>query len=344
MFLLIWLAGLALILYFGMNNIPATDKAFGGTLNLANWDGGHYLGIAKFNYQYDYQRAFFPLYPLLIKTVNFVTGNYLTAAVAISLVSFFLAIQLLFRLVSLDFDKTVAEKAVWFLIIFPTSFYFLTAYSEGLFLLLAVAAFFFSRQGNLKMATLMAMLASATKLIGLAVALGLLVEVAAAGGFNRRNWFVLLAPAGFVAYCWYLFNTTGDPFYFLTAESHWQRVLALPGVGFWETLTSLARPGFIAANFNAFLDLLFAVFGLGIIIRSFRFLPVSLSVYGLVSILFPLLTPSLSSMPRFLLPIFPIFITLALFKNKYVGFLYQFVSVLLLAVFAVLFINGYWVS
>lgn len=330
----IWLLCLLTVTYLGFVSFPHSQKFSGNFFeSLANWDGGHYLGIAEHGYREKFQYAFFPLYPLLIRFVNNVTQNYLATALIISIVSSFLALNLLYRLVSQYFDKKIAHKTILCLIFFPTSFYFLTAYSEGLFFLLVVVTFLFKSKGKFFWATVAASLASATRLAGLALVLALLIDVQTTTGINRKNWYVLLSPLGFVIYCWYLFNQTSDPFYFITAQTHWLRSLSVPGVGFWEAIKGVA-----------FLELVFAIFGLGMVLRAFRFLPLSFAVYGFLSILLPLLTPSLSSIPRFLLPIFPIFILLALIKNQYAAFAYQLISIMLLSVFAILFANGYWVS
>lgn len=341
---IIWCVSLSFISYFGFLSFPHSLR-FDGNLfeSLANWDGGHFLGIAEFGYREDFQYAFFPLYPLLIRALNQITQNYLIAALLISVGSSFLAINLLYKLVLKDFGRIIAEKAIWALFIFPTSFYFLTAYSEGLFLLSVVATFYFARR-NLFLATLFAAAASATRLVGLALVFGLIVEVWSTSGINKKTWYVLFAPAGFVAYCFFLYIQTADPFYFVTAQAHWLRSLSIPGVGFWEAIKGITGGSLLRQNFNALLDLAFTIFGAGMILRAFRFLPISYSIYGLVSIALPLLTPSLSSMPRFLLPIFPIFILLALIKNQYAIFAYQLISIMLLSAFVTLFVNGYWVS
>lgn len=341
----IWLVSILLIAFFGFLTIPHSAK-FGNDFfkSFSNWDGGHFLGIAENGYTEKFQYAFFPLYPLLIKLINQITQNYLLAAMLISTASAFLGMNLLYKLVTLDFDKKIAEKVILALIFFPTSFYFLTAYSEGLFFLLAVATFYFLRQKKLFLATVLASLASCTRVSGLALVLALLFEVQTTVGINRKNWYILLAPLGFLIYCFYLYKQTGDPFYFTVAELHWQRSITIPALSFWETIKSLSQPGFINNNFNAFLDLIFAIFGLGMVIRTFRFLPPSFSIYSLASLLLPLFTPTLSSIPRFLLPVFPIFILIGLVKNRFVSLIYQMLSLMLLALFTVFFINGFWVS
>lgn len=333
----IWSISLLLIFYLGAQGNEFLNR-------LAFWDGGHFLQIAQSGYKENFQYTFFPLYPLAIRFVNQVIQNYTLSAVLISFASFFLAANLLYQLVSMDFSKKLAEKSILWLLFFPTSFFFLTAYSEGLFFLFVVSSFLFLRKGNLFLATLFAALASATRLAGMAVVLALLVDVYLRDGFNKKNWYVFLSLGGIIVYCFFLFKTTGDAFYFISAENHWLRSLALPGVGFWESLKSIVSWSYVENRFNLILELLFAIFGLGMAIRSFRFLPKSYSIYALASVAIPLFTSSLISMPRFLLPIFPILILMALIENKYVIFAMQMIFILLLAGFSIMFINGYWVS
>lgn len=341
----IWVIVVLAIFFFGFSTFAHSGRFSSDFFeNLTNWDGGHFVGIAKYGYTQNFQYAFFPLYPILIRGVNQLIQNYTLSSVLISVLSSLLAINVLYRLVSADFNKKIAQAAVLWLLFFPTSFYFLTAYSEGLFFLFVISTFLFLRKGNLFLATVFAALSSATRLTGLAVVLALMVEVLQTRGVGRKNWYVFLSPLGFLLYCFYLFQQAGDPFYFLQAELHWQRDLTVPTVSFWETLKNLSQAGFVSEHFNSFLDLIFAVFGVGLAVRAFRFLPTSYSIYSIVSVLIPLFTPTLSSMPRFLLPVFPIFILLALTKSKFLIFGYQLISIAILSAFAILFITGYWVS
>lgn len=342
---IVWLVCLLIISYLGFSTLPHSEKLsndFPGSFS--NWDGGHFLAIAQKGYQENFQYAFFPFYPLVVKSLAQFTNSFLLSGVLISLLSFYFGIQFLYKLICKDFDKKIAQKAITALVFFPTSFYFLTAYSEGLFFLLVVLTFYFLRSNKLFLATIFASLASSTRLVGLAVVLALILEVQLTIGINKKNWFVLLAPLGFLIYAYVLYHQTGDPFYFLTAEKHWQRQLAVPIFGFWDTIKNITTGGFLASHVNPVLDLIFAIFGLGLAIRSFRFLPISYSVYAFVSIALPLFTPTLSSVPRFLLPIFPIFILLGLIKNNFFNQFYQVLSLMLLTIFTVLFINGFWVA
>lgn len=345
-FFCIWAAVLFFLFFISFHVLPKSGLFPNQDFlhSLANWDGGHYLGIADGGYDESFQYAFFPLYPLLINVTNYFTKDFLVAALIVSFASSLLAINFLYQLVKLDFNKNIAQEAVLALLFFPASFYFLTVYNEGLFLFLVVATFLYLRKGNLILATIFAALASATRVTGLAVILGLWAQVFLTSDLNRKSWVVLLAPLGFLAYSFFLFQNTGDPFYFVRAENYWQRSLTIPGLGFFTALRSLSLETPSPINVNILLDLLFAVFAVGMAFRVTRYLPIGYSVFSLAAILIPLFTPTLLSMPRFTLVVFPIFITIALIKNPYFKFVYKLLGLLLLAFFSTLFINGYWVS
>lgn len=341
---IVWAAAVFTIFIFGFSIFPHLDF-FGNDFlkSLANWDGGHYLGIAD-GYDNDFQYAFFPLYPLLINLLGKVTGTFFSAGILISVLSSFLAVNLLYQLVFMEFGKEHAKKAVFSLLLFPMSFYLLTVYTEGLFLFLTLATFFFARKNKIFIATITAALASGTRLAGLAVVLGLFTYVNLKLGINRKTWFVIFAPLGFVLYSFYLYQHTGDPFYFITAENHWQREIVIPGLSLIESFKKLTIPGFIAQNFNIFLDFVFAIFGIGMIGKAFRKLSIDYALFAFVSFILPLFSPTLLAMPRYMLTIFPIFLVLAFYKNKYLIFAYQIFSTLLLSGYAILFITGHKVS
>lgn len=332
------------IFYFGFSTLPHSGLFPNDFYkSLANWDGGHFLGIAD-GYDKAFQYAFFPVYPLLINLVSKLTGSFLTAGIFISVVSSLLAVNLLYQLVSIEHNRQIAKKAVLALFFFPMSFYFLTVYTEGLFFLLTVATFFFLRKRQLLLATTTAAVASGTRLAGLGVVLGLVSYVYLTEGISRKNWFIILAPLGFILYSFYLYQHTGDPFYFIQAEKYWHRQIVVPGSVIFTSLQQLSIPGFIAQNFQSFLDFIFAILGISLVGKVWKKLSFDYAIFSLVSLSLPLFSPTLLAMPRYLLTIFPIFMIMAFYKNQYLIFAYQIFSLLLLTGFAILFINGYWVS
>lgn len=355
---LIWIFSLFIIIFVGFYNFPRYYVSKGFLESFANWDGGHYLGIAEFGYSEKFQYAFFPLYPLLIKFFENILGSYLLSGIFINIVCAVLGIYIFYLLVSLEFNKKIGMKAVLGLLVFPTSFYLLVVYSESLFFLLTILSFFFLKQSEKKqnegfnqkllLATIFSALACATRVVGVAVAVAIIFYVIKYRKFhfkkfNLKNVYVLLSFLGLLIYGGYLLKVTGDPFYFVTAQLHWERFLTSPIEAFRYSLLKLSLPYSIFDRVNILLNLVFTVFGLGIILRSFRFLKIHYCIYSLVAILLPLLTPTLNSIPRYLLIIFPIFMLIAIQKTK-VFIAYCIVSSIFLIYFVILFMNGYWVS
>lgn len=340
----VWALAVFAIFYFGFLSIPHSGKFSGDFIHsLANWDGGHFLGIAD-GYDEKFQYAFFPLYPLLINLISKLTGSFLPAGILISIVFSFLAVNLLYQLIRLEFGKQNGERGVLALLFFPMSFYLLTVYSEGLFLFLSIAAFFFVRKKHLFFATVAAALAGATRFAGLAVILSLFVNLYVTRQLNWKNWFVFLAPLGFVSYSVYLYIHTGDPLYFIQAENYWHRSLTIPGSAVVHSFKELIFSGLFIKDFSGFLDLIFTILGIGLVWKVWKSLGIDYAIFSGVSLALPLFSPTLLAIPRYLLTIFPIFIVMSLYKNKYVVVGYQIFSLMLLAAYAILFIGGYLVT
>ena len=121
-----------------------------GLLN--HWDVGQYLNIATQGYgrtgDARLRLAFYPFYPCLIRLLTPIFRSPHLAALAVTTIASMALAVALFRLVKIDFDEAIARQAVWFLLIFPTSFFLHLAYTESLFLLLVVAAFIACRRGD----------------------------------------------------------------------------------------------------------------------------------------------------------------------------------------------------
>ena len=153
-------------------------------LNLpVRWDAGWYLQIATEGYRYTPNQpatqqnvVFFPAYPMLVRVVGRLMGGRLTgdvaAGVVVSVACFFGALVYLFLLARRFVDDDASESAVWLLAAYPFAIFYSAIYSESLFLLGAVAAFYhFSREE-----------------VGRAALWGVLV------GLTRPNGFLLAAP------------------------------------------------------------------------------------------------------------------------------------------------------
>ncbi len=92
--------------------------------------------------------VFYPLFPWTIRLVAVVLNDYLVSAFLISTMASIAAGILLYRLVQLDFSQATASLAVWFLFIFPTSYFLHIGYTESLFLMLTLGCVLAARTGR----------------------------------------------------------------------------------------------------------------------------------------------------------------------------------------------------
>jgi hypothetical protein len=139
------------------------------------WDAVHYVQIARGGYDAS-NAVFYPLYPLLIHMLAWIVRSDVLAGVIISLIAFVTALELLRRLAIDELGERYAEPVVLLLAFAPVSFFFSAVYTESVFLVLSVGAFYLGRQGRFVLAGVAATAAALTHLEGaiLTVPLGLM--------------------------------------------------------------------------------------------------------------------------------------------------------------------------
>jgi hypothetical protein len=321
------------------------------------WDAEHYLRIATQGY-FGTEPAFFPLYPLLIRIVSAFTGSHLVAGLMVSNAASFLALLYLYKLVEHEYNRHVAQRATFFVSIFPTAIFFSAVYSESLFLFLTVASFYYVRERRWVTAGAFGFFAALTRSEGVLLAAPLFIEWVVAAREGGREFFrywlddvvkplvgMALVPLGLAAYMAYLWVINGDPLRFSHVQSHWGRYFAPPWVSLFNTVHKIVAAHSTQTVANESLELIFTLLMIVVLAVGFRRLRLSYVVYMALSIVIPMCTASLMSMPRFALVLFPMFALFGLwgarptFQNAYVAF-----SLPLLGLFTVLFADWYWVA
>lgn len=317
--------------------------------SFGNFDGVHYLGIAKNFYSDQYTQAFFPLYPLLIKAFSYITFNLfeekhrlLISALLISNLAFLTALIIFYKLISETYNKNIANWSSLFLLTFPASFFFGSIYTEGLFLLLIIASFYLALHQKILLASVVGAFSSATRIVGLFLAL-FLVNV------KKKSYLpIFIVPVGFLLYVLYLGLKFNNPFYFLTAQSVFGQerettsLVLLPQVIYRYLKIIFTTQGLPLAN--AIIELSSVIFALTLLLISYKKVKREWALFSFVAILIPTLTGTFASMPRYILIAFPIYIVLAQIKNTKIKILILSLSSLLLAIFTSLFTQGYWVA
>jgi len=377
---IIWRFNLELLAWVGRKLFPLRESFLGPTV-WANFDGVHYLSIAKNGY-YQFQQAFFPLYPLLIRFLGkLLGGNFVLAGMLISNLSLFGVLVLFWKLLEVEEVgdmgkiKEIKKWAIIFLLFFPTSFFFGSLYTESLFLVFVLGIFLASKKEKWWLAGILGALASATKLIGIFLLPVLLWKwfEKNKGNKNQRlkiwnlefriwnlfeNWklkignlsAISLVSLGLLVYMVYLKKTVGDSLFFIHAqpafgaERSGGEIILLPQV-FWRYFKIFTTISW--SNYDYRIALLeFIVFNFTLLLLWLgwrRGLSKSWILFSALAVIGPTLTGSLSSIPRYALAAFPIFIIMAGFSKK-LKFLLFVICYLLFVILTILFTRGFFVS
>ncbi|MDQ2680815.1 MAG: hypothetical protein M3Y21_07330 [Candidatus Eremiobacteraeota bacterium] len=314
-----------------------------------HWDAVHYIDIATIGY-HGTDLAFFPLYPFLISLLGGLTANHLIAGLIISNVAFFFGLLFLYKLVEHEFDRSVARRAIFYISIFPTAVFFSAVYTESLFFMLTVASFYYVRERKWWLAGLFGLFAAMTRVEGVLLAVPFAIEWYGAYKDTPAKGFLnliggALIPLGLAIYMGYLWVLNGDPLYFSHVQAHWNRHLAPPWVSIGHAFHLLATSQLPQTIANQGLEIAFTAFMIGVLIIGWRRLRPAYIAYLGLSVLVPMSTSSLMSMPRFALVLFPIFVLLGLWgKRPSVNNLIVAFSLPLLGLYTVLFADWYWVA
>jgi len=313
------------------------------------WDAVHYLDIATQGYQ-GTDMAFFPLFPLLIRILGALVGNHLVAGLLISNASFFFGLLFLYKLLEHEYDRSIARRAIFYVSIFPSAFFFSAVYTESLFFMLTVASFYYMRSHRWWIAGAIGFLAALTRVEGILLVVPFFIEWYSQYKTRLREHVRALLPGalvplGLVTYMAYLWVLVGDPLYFSHVQVHWGRHFALP----WVSVINSFHKVVVATNgqtiANQTFELAFTALMVGVLIAGWRQLRPSYIAYMGLSILVPMSTSSLMSMPRFALVLFPMFAILARDGEK--PWINNFIVAFflpLLGLFTVLYADWYWVA
>ncbi len=116
---------------------PSTPVDIIGLLTSWNhWDAANYTRIAQFGYESIKDTAFFPLFPMLIKSIAFLCGNqgYIAIGMILSNAALLGTLFVLYQIAADALGDEVGRRTMLYLCIFPTAFFFFAAYNESLFL------------------------------------------------------------------------------------------------------------------------------------------------------------------------------------------------------------------
>jgi Gpi18-like mannosyltransferase len=345
------LATKLLIFVFGIKSFQVfDDKRFQHAhdwLELFNrWDAPHYLKVAQIGYTAK-DVLVYPFFPWCVRLVGYITGDSLISALFVSGVASVAAAIILQRLVRLDYSRAVAQRAVWFFLIFPTAYILHVGYTESLFLAVAIGCLLAARTDRWWLAGILGALSTMTRATGLVLIPTLVVEVIHQFVTTKRwqwRWLcVLIVPLGYVVYLLINLHFAGGAFAFLGARKEmFYTSLTWPWVGIQHVIGDMYRAPSQAEVVGA-QEIYFIALGLiCAVISWFKLRPlyamwITLNWLGATSLTF------VQSVPRYSLTMFPIFILFALIAvNRFWLVVITTWSLLFLALFTTLYVRGWW--
>lgn len=370
--ILVWRVLLFLFVYIAVLFIPLQRDYLGGGMSkymtnpffwsFANFDGEHYIAIAREGYR-ALRYFFFPLYPQILRVLAIPMGraieSYLYSGLFVSNLSFLFAVFGVYKLLKLDYKRNIVLTTILLLLIFPTSFYFAGVYTESMFLALAVWTFYFARKRLYLFSGILGFFASLTRVVGVALFPALLIEIILDGKLtNRQKVFSLVAilpiVLGLVSYMYYLNQVTSDPLEFLHSvsifgEHRSSSFILLPQVFyryFFKILPNMTWT-YLPFVYVVFLELFVGISFMLLSAISFIKVRLGYATYLLFIYLIPTLSGSFSSLPRYVIVGFPAFIVLAIYLVKLPRFLQFVIYVILfvgLTIGTMLFVRGFWLA
>lgn len=327
-----------------------------------NFDGVHYLRIAQDGYSAQYSQAFFPIFSILIRyfsyifprvkdlnTILFTDPAFFYSGLILSNTFFLAALYIFYKLVAIDFKKEVSFLSIILLLVFPTSFFFGSIYTESLFLLLAVSAIYLIRKENFFWAAIIIALSTATRITGVLLIPLYLIEAYKSKKSINYIW-ALITPLGILSYMYFLKSNFNNPFYFLSAQPIFGagrsggEIILLPQVIYRYIKIFLTTSFFSLSFLNAFLEFIFTLIPLATLLVFVKKMRLSYWIFSVTTLLIGTLTGTFSSMPRYVLIsivlLFPYLITQF---RKYVKPAIL-ASILLGIILTMLFVRGYWIA
>jgi hypothetical protein len=311
--------------------------AVGEVANLpARFDAGWYLAIATQGYEYTPNRfdrqqnlVFFPAFPTAMAWLSLLVARQVVWSGAIvSILAFAWAMRYLYRLARELMDDERAAVAVALVAVYPFAVFFSAPYTEGLFLLAMLGAWWHLRRDQRWAGFAWGFVAGLTRPNGclLSVPLGLMVLAPLwkhgrlqrpAGGWLSLSDRLLVAAApglGMLAYSAYVYDLTGDPFMWIRLQAAWGREnigVASFLAGEWRSLGEQGLYGYATGDVPNFLNALAALSFAASIVPVWRHFGAPAAVLIAVNLLPSLASGGWLSVGRATSVLFPVFLWLA---------------------------------
>jgi hypothetical protein len=206
------------------------------------------------------------------------------------------------------------------------------------------------------LASISGMFLTATRIVGIFILPALLWELFAQEGVCKKSFIksltLVVVPLGLLAFMSFNYNQWKDPLLFLhqqgqvlngrTASS----IVFIPQTVFrYLKILFTVSPTSHFEWWIALLEFASFIFATVMIyiawVKKIRF---SYILFSLLCFLPPVLSGTFTGLPRYILILFPVFISLALLENKIVKISYVLISIILLFMLFMFFSKGYLIA
>jgi hypothetical protein len=293
-------------------NLPAPHGLHYALLGVwQRFDTLWYLRIAERGYDRPAGVVFYPLYPWLIRGLSGLAGP-VAAALLISTVAAFFYFWGLLRLARNESPGAQPLRTVMLAAAWPASFFFFAGYTEALAIALIVWSVAWARDQRWVLAAACALAAGLTRSAGTLVIVPLAIMAWRAP--RRARWPVAMAPLGTLGY-WFWLRQTGRPSVAAAYRMYWNTEVASPWTTLWRAIRSLAeRPDpLVAISLVALI--FFFVAGVAAR-RRMRIEDRLFSAAVIAHLLLRMCWPPLLGAPRYLLPVYPDFLTMGIWADN----------------------------
>ncbi|CAO5193327.1 Integral membrane protein [Frankia sp. AiPs1] len=322
------------------------------------WDVGLFTKVARYGYRSpaysDRTEVDFPGLPLAIRFAHLFVRDWIAAGLVVSLLAGVVTAAALWRLAADEVGEPDARFAVLSLICFPYAVFLFAAYSEGLFLACATAAWLAARRERWWLAGLLGAGAASARVSGIAFGVALVVQYIVTRRGEKKPVFARPAAAlalpflAIVAFQSYMRARTGVwTSYSDAMRAGWHRGTDWPWSG-WAATWSTATDGDGASTFAWFWrgELLAVVVGVGltIVLLAGRRWGEATFVGVMTAIMAS--TSYYASGIRGILVAFPLYLLLARAASRrtWVAPVYLMICAPVMAVLVIAFTQGQWVD
>jgi hypothetical protein len=355
----------------GASNLPRWFYSW------ANFDGVHYITIAQKGYVgTGLIQAFFPFLPYVLMHPLVLLGGKEFPILLFGLVITNVAALLLMLSWYFWIKQSYSPKIAFFssvaIFFFPTAVFWGALYTESLFFLLVIWTLWLTARQKWGWVTMLLLAATATRVVGIFLLPAVWLEILVLNTKLRQPWLTLknfslllhqvalqwrallftsLGSFGLLLYMRFLWGEFHDPIYFAHVQSAFgagreSSFMLYPQVVFRAFKILLTARPINWRYFTYVQEFLEGVLGFGVLLISFRWVRLSHWFFAMAAFLLPTFTGTFSSLPRYILVCFPLYLVVAKLaeKSRLAGMLLLITSFILFIINTVLFIQGYWVG